>query len=748
MWKYRLKLTVASLVLAIATQSQASEFFTPPRWLDNGGIASDCSPEFFWALELKRLAKDFSPIEKRVPTVAPVIDRAKDPNAEEPELRDLQAAQRHEADIKDYDDAIKTGRIKPPDVEYAKRLQRGDGKEGEEEFPSEFADYHRGANSYRMEDDDGKEPAVASWEAVLKRPKEERHYRSVWAAYMLGKQALYMDRPDGPKWFQMARALAKEGFADSLGLAADSYGWEATCEVKAGHMETAAALYLQQLALGDESAIVSLKELIPDREAIEGQMNFNEVPPANSTDEELKKRQAEAAPMIAKKLEEAARSPNLRKLVTAHILAAGSGIDYEGQAQPKTRCLRWLTTLEKAGVKDLDDAAHLGWVAYSAGRYDEAAHWLKLNKSETGISLWLDAKLKRRNGHIAEAIPLMVKAVSLIRAEAEERKTVDKDGYPIFEHYYQPDQSAAADLAALYLTSGEFMKSLTSFLDGGLWEDAAFVGDRVLTVDELKTFVDENYKATPEKPKKEHDYTPLDVNTKIRWMLARRLVREDRYDDARSYFPSKMLPILDAYVSALKNAADEKQPKAKQARAWFTAAYLARYDGMELMGTEVEPDGFVSGGGFEPGSLDTERTEATRFRFWYNEANQEERVKEPVKIYIASTAEEKKRIAKSKPEHNQRFHYRYIAGVLAGKAAAMMADGTEELADVLQAASGWIRKGDEKGADKFIDLLSRRCGNTKIAKALKATESIKGPWTLEETAARKIRNGIKDEPQQ
>ncbi len=750
MWKYRLELTVASLVLAFATQSQASGVFTPPRWLDNGGIASDRSPEFFWALELKRLAKDFSPTEKRVPTVAPVIDRAKDPNAEEPELRDLQAAQRHEADIKDYDDAIKTGRIKPPDVEYAKRLQRGDGKEGEEEFPSEFADYHRGANSYRIEDD-GKEPAVASWEALLKRPKEERHYRSVWAAFMLGKQAMYLQKPGGSKWFQMARALAKEGFADSLGLAADSYGWEAKYELDQGHLEAAAELYLQQLAVGDETAVVSLKALIPDREAIEGTMSFNDAPPANGTDEELKKWQEQEAPKIAKKLEEAARGPYLRKLVTAHILATETtdslyGEYNEGQAQPKTRCLRWLTTLEKAGVKNLEDADHLGWVAYTAGRYDEAARWLKLNKTETGMSLWLDAKLKRRNGQIAEATPIMVKAVSLIRAEAEARKTVDEYGYPIIESSYQPDQSAAGDLAALYLTRGEFVKALTSFLDGRLWDDAAFVGDRVLTVDELKTFVDENYKATPEKPKKEDDYTPLDVNTKIRWMLARRLVREDRYDDARSYFPSKILPILDAYVSALKNAANEKQPKAKQARAWFTAGYLARYDGMELMGTEVEPDGFVSGGDFEPGSLDTERTEAARFSFEYDEAKKQEvRVKKPVKIYIASTAEEKKRIAKSKPEHNQRFHYRYIAGVLAGKAATMMADGTEELADVLQSASGWIRKGDEKGADKFIDLLSKRCGNTKIAKALKATESIKGPWTQEETAARKIRNGIKDE---
>jgi hypothetical protein len=753
MWKSRLELTVAGIVLAFATQTQASGIFTPPRWLDNGGIAADRSPEFFWALEVKRLAKDFSPTEKLIPAVAPVIDRAKDPNAEEPSLQDLQQNQRRDADIKDYEDAITTGRIKPTDVEYAKRLHRGEGKEGEAEFPSEFADYHHGAMSYRVEDDSN-QPSVAIWEALLKRPKEERHYRSVWAAFMLGKQAMYLKKPDAPKWFQMTRALAKEGFADSLGLAADSYGWEAKYELEQGHMEAAAVLYLQQLALGDESAIVSLKALIPDREGIEGTMNFTDPPPSNGNDEELKKWQEQQAPKIAKLLEDAARSLYMRKLVTAHILATETTdslfAEYnDGQAQPKTRCLRWLTTLEKAGVKVLEDADHLGWVAYTAGRYDEAARWLKLSKTETGTSLWLDAKLKRRNGQIAEATPIMVKAASLIRAEAATRKTVDEYGYPIIDSSYQPEQSAAGDLAALYLSRGEFVKAVSSFLDGRLWDDAAFVGDRVLTVDELKTFVDENYKATPEKPSKEDDYTPLDVNTKIRWMLARRLVREDRYSEAKAYFPSKILPILDAYVAALDVAANEKLPKPQRARAWFTAAYIARFDGMELMGTEMEPDGFVSGGDFDPGSLDMERVEGARRVREYDEKKQAEvQVMKPVELHVPSTLEEKKRIAKSKPLHNVRFHYRHIASVLTGKAAALMPDGTEELADVLLSGSTWIRRNDEPGADKLIQLLFKRCGSTKIANGLKAKQAVTGQWTAEESAARKKRNGIKDEPPQ
>ena len=79
---------------------------------------------------------------------------------------------------------------------------------------------------------------------------------------------------DAVQWFRRTRALAREGFVDSLGMAADSYGWEARSEWKQGHPEKAAPLYLTQLALGDESAVYSLKALIPDREPVDGMLNY------------------------------------------------------------------------------------------------------------------------------------------------------------------------------------------------------------------------------------------------------------------------------------------------------------------------------------------------------------------------------------------------------------------------------------------------------------------------------------------
>jgi hypothetical protein len=100
---------------------------------------------------------------------------------------------------------------------------------------SEFADYHRGAYAYRQGPTHYDE-AKKAWLALLNRPANERHYRTLWATFMLGKLATKAGDQDGAKWFQKTRELTKQGFADSLGMASDSYGWEGRAEWKQGHL--------------------------------------------------------------------------------------------------------------------------------------------------------------------------------------------------------------------------------------------------------------------------------------------------------------------------------------------------------------------------------------------------------------------------------------------------------------------------------------------------------------------------------
>jgi tetratricopeptide (TPR) repeat protein len=702
-------------------------------------MASDMSPEFYWELELKRMAKAFTPPEKRVLPPEPKLE----PGDQAPAAAALSQSLTDKTDEAEFADAIKAGRIKVADVDKAKEAHKTardlatGGHKIPDETPSEFADYHRGASA--MHDGAGQyEEARAAWEGLLKRPEGERHYRSVWVAFMLGKLALAEENyPEAVKRFRETRELAKAGFADAIGLAADSYGWEARAELHQQHYEAAAKLYLTQLALGDESAIVSLKAVIPDRVDIEGMLNFDRQP----SEEELKKAGESAESVLQKSLDECARSTVLRHLVTAHVLATETQAakwSYGGEntsdeaSKPGERCKRWLATVEKDGLKQLDDADHLGWVAYTAGRYKDAARWLAVARPDSPTALWLKAKLERRDGKVAQAAATMDAAFkSIMQRESIPFGDSMFVGYDA--HGYGPEQSAAGDLAGLHLTRGEFVAAMDTFLQGVLWSDAAFIADRVLTVDELKKYVDAHF---PESAiQKNPDGSAMENDaSRMRWMLARRLVRLHRFDEALTYFPNKKeRETVKRYAAALKQADDTKLPKQERAKALFTAAWIARHDGLEIMGTEVEPDGFVSEGQFPGGDLDTERLESVKISLVYDDKKEREvQKKKPVKLAIPASATEKQRITANSPHPSRRFHYRWVAADLAWRAAALLGDGTEELADVLNTGGSWIKDRDEKGADKFIQAIERRSPHTEIAKAVSAKHWFvdnNGPWS-------------------
>ena len=742
----------------------ATGYFGPTIYLANGGENVDGSPEFYWGLEVRRLAHEFHPGEKFVVTEKPKPETDEE-TAEAANARGKEATVA--ADLKEFESAIKEGRIKPPDPTKAKQSHadargvihaaasvsttpststsasesatppalQATAQQLPAEFDSEFADYHKGATAFSNQQWDA---ARAAWENLLKRPEQDRHYRTVWAAFMLGKLALKTkDFQTATQWFQRTRELAQAGFADSLGLAADSYGWEGRAEWKQDHPERAAPLFLNQLALGDASAIVSLKAVIPDRSPTEGLVNYGPEPEErNAWNDQQKKEQEEKE--IAK-LKSAARNPLLRRLVTVHILATSAvSPEYDSEDAKATavnRCGRWLKIIKEASLGRIEDAEYLGWVAYNNGDYKDATHWLELSKGDSGAALWLKAKLQRRAGKLADAANTMAKAWETLRnslAYKEAERTDEElsiyeasEGEPSWRW----DQSASGDLGGLRLARGDFVQALDVLFKGKLWEDTAFVAERVLTTNELKQYVD----ALPpaEKPKESEDY-----NAKLRWLLGRRLVRDDRYAEAEHYLSPPYHRVLEKYVKALKDGGNEKLSKTERAHAWFTAAWLARYDGMELMGTEFAPDAFAEGGSFEIPDLANERKSGVYEKISYTKNGDEK--KKTVPIPLRPSEKEIRRLKTNKVEPNVRFHYRLIAGALAIKAAALLPDNSEELADVVNQAGLWVKDRDEKIGDRYYQIIDRRCTKTKIGETDRARHWFvdqEGPRSKVEEAA-------------
>src|SRR5437868_11220467 len=210
---------IALLILTLtfcAGSAHATGYFGPAVYLDEGGKNVDASPEFYWELEVKRLAREFHPVEK-------LVRPAKKETQANEDTRAIRSQDTAEADLKDFADALQAGEINPADP--AKATQQHEATRAliaqtngpatttlPDEFSSEFSDYDRGAFAYRRGQEHWDE-ARKAWQELLNRPEQDRHYRTVWAAFMLGKLALKAGGPEAVKWVERTRELARGGLA-------------------------------------------------------------------------------------------------------------------------------------------------------------------------------------------------------------------------------------------------------------------------------------------------------------------------------------------------------------------------------------------------------------------------------------------------------------------------------------------------------------------------------------------------------
>src|SRR5213075_387687 len=80
-------------------------------------------------------------------------------------------------------------------------------------------------------------------------------------AFMLGKSWDGIEPAKAVAYFRQARELARSGFADPLGLAAESFGLEARAYYAGRNYGEAIKLYLDQLATEDRTAMASLQDV-------------------------------------------------------------------------------------------------------------------------------------------------------------------------------------------------------------------------------------------------------------------------------------------------------------------------------------------------------------------------------------------------------------------------------------------------------------------------------------------------------
>jgi cellulose synthase operon protein C len=547
-------------------------------------------------------------------------------------------------------------------------------------LPVAVADYLAGAAAFRNAKFDA---AIDYFQAIDRLPADQRKVRAVAAAFMIGRiQQLRGQLAQARVAFQAARRHAEAGAPDPMGLAVASLGEQARLDlVEAGFIEVpwpvaasavddaaftrlianAVRLYSDQAARGSKMALLSLGEVARRLMAQEHDL-----------------RRAVADPLV-------------RWMLVAYLASTERGgiwDDKENQGVDIIRAIEAVLSLPApAPGPDLD---RLAAVAYQGGRYDLAERLVATTDQPLG--LWVRAKLALRRGDRDAAVRDWTAA--LTATETTGASTALDAG---------SKTRLRGELAVMRLSQGEYRDSLRLLFPvaGTYWGDVIYVAERVLTIDELKTFVDGLPPAptTPQNQDDEVRRSSASPVSGLRNLLGRRLVRAGRTAEALAYFPAKQpngtpeepdgnranIEDVRDYVAAIEAA----QPpsiewpwqKVARAEAVFRLATMTRVQGMGLMGTSGPPDLWEVYGSFAYG---------------FGQSSPDGGSRSPSALL---GPDEARRFAASSPKPNSRFHYRGIASDQAVAAADLLPQRSQAYAAVLcWAARFAIDSGDQAKA--------------------------------------------------
>lgn len=534
-------------------------------------------------------------------------------------------------------------------------------------LPIEFRYYTDGAIAFRQGDF---EKADECWKSLLALPEEERHFRSTWASYMLGRSAMSRQPDDALAHFARCRALFESGFHDSAHLADTADGWAGHIEFYRGNFAAALAHYVRVCGGPD-----------PDWTSLEWTVKRI----LNGCEEPFQ------AALV---------DPGCRQALLAGLAAGLAAEDVE---------LTWWDRL--APWTDLDVAGLIARRNYDAGRLDDAERWCAMAKSTDVYAQWIRAKLALRAGHGDEALILLQNVLPAFPLD----RSLETYG-----HDYGPADSlrVRCDLSVLYLRRTDFLQSMTLLYEGGDWKDVAYLAERVLTIEELKSFIDA--RGTEDGTRG----LPLE---KLTSLYLRRLWRGDRLDDVIEQTPAEAriesrgtkwrtlshLLVANRLRDAVRGFRDASRPVDERINDAYVASVLYATYGHGIMATEMAPD-WESGGRSHPVRA-TESWKAFGRFSQYVDPMYIRAPQEAVAIW-GPTAAELERYDDSSPAGNlPPLRYVHLGAEYCWEGAALVPSNDSRGAYLLWQAGTWLKYRDPEAADVFYKALVRRNRRLPVA---------------------------------
>lgn len=497
--------------------------------------------------------------------------------------------------------------------------------------------------------------------------------------------------------FARVRERVLAGAADPLGLGAASLSESARLLADLGRVNEAARLYAEHAALGSAGAAGSLLELVSTgvreestlRQLLAGSPGrqvvllyaYTHAPSADSGDHgELDQWPADHDADLA--------HAGPADLAWGVDLAPYRYLNGEGQVRVRFAGALEALLASVAARPDLagPDAARMAALAWRQGRFELAQRWHAV--ADGPLASWVGAKLALRQGRLDDAARHFGDAAAAFVPEESWGKRPET-------LVAEPHCQVQAEHGVLALARGEVRASLELLLSAGAvyWLDAAYVAERVLATDELIELVDgwadnpalqaigphSGYQPPPWYEEDSDWRDPVrvvheaDVGARLRHLLARRLMREGRFDEALPRLAGDKAGAEAArYAGALRDA--QALAGQARARALFTAATTARRSGLDFLGYETGPDWRSHQGNHAQEGTGEWLLQAglpAEQRRWIHD--------------VEHTA-----IQAQQDRLQPRFHYRLVAAELADQAADSLDPASPQFAAVLCHASSWL----------------------------------------------------------
>ncbi|NUM56495.1 MAG: hypothetical protein HUU46_22920 [Candidatus Hydrogenedentes bacterium] len=556
-------------------------------------------------------------------------------------------------------------------------------------IPREFALYAQGAALYHTHDWDG---AVSKWKSLLALPESERRHRSVWAAYMIARATT--DTNEAAAHYDMTRDLAKAGFDDPLNLAGESIGWQAKMDLNNGNIVAAIHGYAQPF-------------LNPDSPAMPDYISLGVA--------------CAIALETTAVLPEAVQDDVCRIAISTYVVS-----------HPDSRNLakKWLEAVSRAGLKgEMAHADLLAFTAYQLGDFETASRWIETIVSPTPYSKWVQSKLLLRQGQIDDAVALLRE---LVGSESEYLDRVLYDESGLDGPQTGPRDHVSGELGVLLLGQKEYVEALDLFVHNGHHLDAAYVAERVLTTEELRSYVDARKDDNAVNGPVARNSHAFGYSCSLKDLLGRRLAREGRWEEAFRYLPPGPKEDAERLSAAIRDGRPDEGPATTQsAWGWFIgvqprtvvdrvrakrlseAASVVRTSGMEILGTQVEPDWYAFEGNFELPGAGPHRIAGNLNESYVSSIAQ---ISPQLINVLVASEDERDRYRLNAPQPNHRFHYRYTAAELMWQSALNLPDNDIETMRALYTGGKYLLSMDDyRAANKFYRSLVWRNLNMPYA---------------------------------